>query len=77
MRFAGDEPQIPHPVKWALIEDPIALRDQFLRWAELPNLQRILVSHGETIDSEPCEVLRDLAASLVQDLPDNLRLKTA
>ena len=77
MKFAGDEPQVPRPVKWSMIEDPIALRAQFLKWAALPDLKRILVSHGEPIDDEPAEVLRDLAHSLVQDPPDQMRVKTA
>jgi len=62
--FAGDEPQIPRPVKWTLVDDKAALRAQFLQWAELPTLKRILVSHGDTIDYQPAEALRDLAQSL-------------
>ncbi len=64
MNFAGDEPQIPRPVKWTMIDDPAALRAQLLRWAALPKLRRILVSHGEPIDFQPAEALRDLAHSL-------------
>ncbi len=77
MKFAGDEPQVPLPVKWTMIEDPVALRAQFLKWAELPKLNRILVSHGEPIESEPAEVLRDLAQSLVEYPPDEVRVKKA
>ena len=62
--FAGDEPQIPRPVKWTLVDDKATLRAQFLQWAELPTLKRILVSHGDTIDYQPAEALRDLAQSL-------------
>lgn len=64
MHFAGDEPQIPRPVQWTMVEDRDALRAQLLRWAELPTLLRILVSHGETIQFQPAEALRDLAQSL-------------
>ena len=64
MKFAGDEPQIPRPVHWSLIEDQVALRIQFLKWAAIPNLRRIIVSHGEPIEDEPAEVLRDLAQIL-------------
>lgn len=64
LRFAGDEPRIPRPVKWRLIQDQVALRIQFLKWAALPDLRRIVVSHGEPIDFEPAETLRDLAQLL-------------
>lgn len=77
MKFAGEEPQVPRPVRWTLIDDPFALRAQFLKWAELPKLKRILVSHGEPIEDQPAEVLRDLAQSLVQDLPHQARVTTA
>ena len=67
--FAGDEPQVPRPVKWTMIDDRAALRAQFLRWSKLSDLRRILVSHGDPIDFQPAEVLRDLAQSMAPDLP--------
>jgi hypothetical protein len=69
MQFAGDEPHIPRPVKLTMIKDRPALRAQFLKWAALPTLKRILVSHGEPIDVEPAEALRDFAQSLAPDRP--------
>ena len=62
--FAGDDAQIPRVVKMALVKDAADLRTQLLQWAELPSLDRILVSHGDPIDIEPRRTLRDLAASL-------------
>jgi len=64
MRFAGDAPQIPRPVRWTMVKDAAALRAQFLNWAALPGLRRILVSHGEAIESNPAVVLTVLAKSL-------------
>jgi hypothetical protein len=32
MQFAGDEPQIPLPVKMTMVKDRPALRRQFLKW---------------------------------------------
>ena len=64
MRFAGDRPQVPRPVRTKLVHDKKALRDQFVGWATLPNLRRIIVSHGEIIDRNPAAVLRALASSL-------------
>ena len=62
--FAGDDAQIPRVVKMALVKDTADLRAQLLEWAELPGLRRIIVSHGDPIESEPQRTLRDLAASL-------------
>lgn len=73
MKFAGEEPQVPRPVQWTMVEDKAALRAQFLEWAELPGLKRILVSHGEPIDFQPAEALRDLAQSLAPERPDSAR----
>jgi hypothetical protein len=64
MDFAGEEPQVPLPIKVAIISDKAALREQLLRWSALPSLKRILVSHGSIIDGDPGGVLRQLAASL-------------
>jgi hypothetical protein len=36
-----------------------------MAWSHLPNLKRIVVSHGDVIDNDPAEALRRLAASLV------------
>ncbi len=75
MQFAGDEPQVPRPVKWT-VADKEALRNQFLQWAEIPKLNRILVSHGEVIEDQPAEVLRDLAQSLAPERHDDELIKT-
>ena len=64
MRFAGDVPQIPHPVKWKLIKDKGLVTAELRRWAEMPALKRILVSHGEIIANDAPGTLRKLAASL-------------
>ena len=64
MGFAGDEPRIPAPIRSRIVEDKAALRAQLLRWAELPSLHRIIVSHGAPIEEQPVWVLRELAASL-------------
>ena len=75
--FAGDGPQVPRPVRWTLVEDKDALRAQFLRWAALPALKRILVSHGDPIDYKPAEALRDLAQSLTEYRQEPAQAKSA
>lgn len=62
--FAGDKPRVPGIVKRKLVVDADALRVQLLRWSELPSLRRILVSHGETVETNASGALRDLAQSL-------------
>jgi hypothetical protein len=61
---AGDAAQIPRVVKLALVRDPNALRDQLSRWGEMTSLKGILVSHGDPIEANPRQTLRDLAGSL-------------
>lgn len=64
MGFAGDEPHVPRPVALMMIDDKAALATQLLEWAEIDSLKRILVSHGEPIEANPRQVLRELAHSL-------------
>ena len=64
MGFAGDEPHIPHPIRMRIVEDKEKLRAQLLRWAALPRLHRIIVSHGAPIEEHPAQVLRELAETL-------------
>jgi hypothetical protein len=62
--FAGERAQVPRVVKWTMVDDKSALRAQLQQWAELPKLRRILVSHGEPIETNPGQTLKDLAGSL-------------
>jgi len=64
MGFAGDEPHVPKPVQLLLHGGKEALRVQLLQWSDLASLKRILVSHGDPIEDNPREVLRELATSL-------------
>ena len=61
--FAGDEPQVPLPIRMGL-KDRDALRDQLLDWAALPELKRIIMSHGEPIETDPAGQLRAVAQKL-------------
>jgi hypothetical protein len=64
MGFAGEEAHVPAPVKMMMVKDTDALRAQLLEWASIESLQRIIVSHGDVIESNPRQVLRELAESL-------------
>ena len=64
MGFAGDEPQVPGPVKLLLGKHKSEVAGHFRRWAERETLRRVIVSHGESIEQAPREALRKLAGSL-------------
>lgn len=64
MGFAGDRPHVPFPVKATMVDDKAALAGQLRRWAELPSLRRILVSHGSPIEQDAPRILHELAHSL-------------
>lgn len=64
MGFAGDEPNVPAPVKMMFSEGKEELAAQFRRWAELPKLKRIIVSHGDIIEDDPAGTLQRLASEL-------------
>ena len=59
--FGVKHPQMAREVKWLLVKDKAALAAQLREWAEIPDLRRIIVSHGDIIDSQAAEVLRSVA----------------
>lgn len=62
--FAGDEPHVPGPVKMGYKKHLDELAGQFREWADKPDLRRIIMSHGDIIETGPRAVLRQLADSL-------------
>lgn len=50
-------PRTSRPVRRMFVADTAILADQFRRWAAIADLRRIIVSHGEIIDSDPRAVL--------------------
>ncbi len=48
----------------AMLKDPAAFRAQLLQWSEIDDMRRILVSHGDPIEPNAAQALKDLAASL-------------
>jgi len=61
--YGVHEPAVPKTVR-RFIKDPKALAAQMRKWAEIPNLKRIIVSHVDPIDDDPPGVLRRLAEEL-------------
>lgn len=64
MGFAGDHAQVPKPEAMLVVKDKAALREQLLRWAGIEDLKRIVVAHGDVIEGNARETLRELAAEL-------------
>jgi hypothetical protein len=62
--FTGREPRIPRMVELREIKDKAALRGQLERWARIPGLNRIIVSHGKIVTRDAPGVLDRLAESL-------------
>ena len=64
MGFAGDEAQTPVGPRLQFKQGKGELADQFRRWADRPDLKRIIVSHGDIVEGDPAAVLRRLAGAL-------------
>ena len=61
--FGVKRPQMAREVKWLLVRDKPALAAQLREWAALPDLIRVIPSHGEIID-RPRATLQRIAVSL-------------
>lgn len=61
--YGVHEPEVPSTVK-RYIKDAPALARQLNRWADIPDLKRIIVSHGDPITDDPAGQLRRLAETL-------------
>jgi hypothetical protein len=59
--FGVKRPRTSRPVRRMFVADPAAVAAQFRRWAAIPDLRRIIVSHGNVIDIAPAEALRRAA----------------
>lgn len=64
MGFGDDAPQVPTVERLLMVENKAHLRRQFLDWAAIPDLRRIIMSHGEPIEQDVSQTLRDLARTL-------------
>jgi hypothetical protein len=62
--ITADHPHLPTVVKMARVKDEEALRKQLEVWAHLPNLERIIVAHGNIIANDAAHVLEEIASHL-------------
>jgi hypothetical protein len=60
--FGVTRPRTSWPVRRMFVKDPAAVAAQFRTWAALPNLKRIIVSHGDVIEEAPAAALTCAAA---------------
>jgi len=63
LHYGVHEPEIPGTIK-RYIKEPAALARQLRFWADIPDLKRIIVSHGDPIVDDPSGHLRRLADEL-------------
>jgi hypothetical protein len=61
--FGVKRPRIPRVVKRIMVEDKKELAGQLREWSEIPELRRIVPSHGEIID-RPAPALERMAEEL-------------
>ncbi len=59
----GPQARVTRPAKWFFIKDKAALAAQFLQWARIRGLRRLIPSHGDIVD-RPGPLLERLAKSL-------------
>ncbi|QDZ06472.1 hypothetical protein FPZ24_02430 [Sphingomonas panacisoli] len=64
MGFGASGPEVPRLIRHMMIEDKAALAAQLRGWADIPNLKRIVPSHGDVIADDPAGALREVADSL-------------
>lgn len=63
--MTGGPPHLPGIIETRTVKDRDALRNQLLRWAALPDLNRILVSHGGVLTKDPRALLKQMADQLL------------
>ena len=64
MGFGNDSPVVPTVERVLMVENKAQLRQQLLEWAAIPDLRRIIMSHGKPIEHHAAQALRDLADTL-------------
>src|SRR5207253_5925959 len=64
MGFGGDAPVVPSVERLLMVESKAQLQRQFLDWAAIPDLRRIIMSHGKPIEHGAAQALKGLAATL-------------
>ena len=61
--FGVKRPRVPRVVKRMMVDDKKKLADQLREWSEIPELKRIIPSHGEIVE-RPAPALQQMAEEL-------------
>ncbi len=66
MRLMGSTggPKVTRVMRWLGIKQKTPLKEHLLRLADTPNLVRIIVAHGNHIETNPADILREIAETL-------------
>ena len=64
LHYGVKVPEVSRTAKWFCITNPTELAEWFTAQAELPDLRRIVISHGDMIDADPKGALLRLADTL-------------
>ncbi len=59
--FGVKRPRTSRPVTRMFVDKPAVLAMQFEEWAKIPDLRRVIVSHGDVIADQPAEALHRVA----------------
>jgi hypothetical protein len=58
------QPALPRAIRWLLVSDRGALREQVDALVNMPNLKRVVLSHGPNLEASPSEALRVAQATM-------------
>lgn len=64
--FGVKRPRTSRPVRRLFVDDPAKLARQLKDWASIPDLRRVIVSHGEVIEQRAGDALRRVAADFAR-----------
>jgi hypothetical protein len=62
--MTADLPHIPPLIRMRRVDDKDAVQAELQRWSRLPNLNRVIVSHGSIIAADAARVLGRIADEL-------------
>ncbi len=58
------QPSLPRAIRWLTVSDRPALREHVERLAAIPDLKRVVLSHGKNLESDPGAELRVARATI-------------
>jgi hypothetical protein len=58
------QPALPRAIRWMLVSNRSALRDQVGELMNMQNLKRVVLSHGDNLEANPNEALRVAHATM-------------